>query len=85
MGNDILNEVFFWKHLADALLENSRIDKKLFYKRVETVKSVWDIGDIDKISKEIAKAAKDKRGYLKENFMKIITDLEKNRSQVRNN
>ena len=75
MKNNTVNEAFFWKYLADALLEHSRIDKKLFYEKVKPVKSVWDIENINKVSEDIVIAAKDKTSYVKESFMKIISDL----------
>ena len=75
MKNNTVNEAFFWKYLADALLEHSRTDKKLFYEKIKPVKSVWDIENIDKVSEDIVIAAKDKSSYVKESFMKIISDF----------
>ena len=46
MKNDAINEAFFWKHLADTLLEHSNIDKELFYERLEPVKAILDIYNI---------------------------------------
>ena len=75
MDKNILNEAFFWKHLADTLLENSGINKELFYKKIKPIKSIWDIENVDKVSKDIVKAARDKTGYVKENFVKILSDF----------
>ena len=75
MRNNTVDEAFFWKYLADALLEHSRIDKKLFYEKIKPVKSVWDIENINKVSEDIVIAAKDKTSYVKESFIKIISDL----------
>jgi hypothetical protein len=69
-----INEAFFWKYLADAFIEHLKIDKKSFYGRVKSVKSVWDIEDIDRVSKDLTRAAKDKTLYVKESFGKIISD-----------
>lgn len=75
MKQDAINEAFFWKHLADTLLEHSNIDKELFYERIEPIKVIWDIDDIDSLTKDILKAAKDKTGYVKESFNRIIVTL----------
>jgi hypothetical protein len=76
MKRNMVNEAFFWKHLSDVFIEHLRIDKRLFYEKVKPVKSVWDIENIDKVSEGILRAAKDKTSYVKENFIKIISDLE---------
>lgn len=75
MKKNIINEAFFWKHLVDALLEYSKIDKKLFYDKIKPVKAVWDMENIDKVSEDVVRAAKDKTKYLKESFVKIISNL----------
>ena len=78
MKKDKISEAFFWKHLADTLLENSRIDKELFYRRIKPVKSIWDIRDVHKMSEDIKRAAQDKTQYLKDSFAKIISEFQNN-------
>jgi hypothetical protein len=76
MEKSSINEAFFWKHLTDVFIEHLKLNKKVFYEKVKPVKSIWDIENIDKISEDVVKAAKNKTNYVKENFMKIISDLE---------
>ncbi len=78
MKKDILNEAFFWKHLTDVLLEHSSIDKELFYKKIEPVKTVWDINGIENVSsEEVIRASKDKTIFVKESFTRIISDFDR--------
>jgi len=75
MKNDAINEAFFWKHLADTLLEHSNIDKELFYERLEPVKAIWDIDNIDIVTQDILKASRNKTSYVKESFNRILLNL----------
>ncbi|HLG25128.1 MAG TPA: hypothetical protein VI564_09420 [Candidatus Nanoarchaeia archaeon] len=75
-SKETVREAFFWKHLADTLLEHYSIDKKAFYTRVRKVKSVWDIKDLDGISDDVLEAARGKEKYVKKNFAKILTEIE---------
>jgi hypothetical protein len=77
--NDVVSDAFFWKHLADTLLENAGINKELFYQRIKPVKSIWDIRDLDKMSLDIKKAAQNKTQFIKENFAKIISESKNNK------
>ena len=71
-----VREAFFWKHLADTLLDHYRIDKKVFYNKVNSVKSVWDIKDLERISDDVLEAARSKEKYVKRNFVRIISEIE---------
>lgn len=73
-----LNEAFFWKNLADTLLDYSKLNKELFYRKLEPIKSVWDIQDVEKLSRDIEKAAKNKTRFIKESFSKIIFEIDNN-------
>ena len=74
-----VNEAFFWKQLADTLLEYSDIDKEKFYKKVKPIKYVWDMDDLGQVSEEVMKASRDKTRYIKQSFEKIILNFKKGR------
>jgi len=75
MKPSIINEAFFWKHLADSLLSYSNINKEEFYEKIRHIKSVWDVQDIHKLNEDINLAAKSKTDYIKKNFLKIINEI----------
>ena len=77
MRNNIVDDAFFWKQLADKLLENLDIDKEMFYKKIEPVKAVWDIRGIQSLSKDIKRASQNKTSYIKTSFSEIIHQFKK--------
>lgn len=75
MKKNFLNDALFWKFLVDSLLEDANINKDSFYRKIEPIKSVWDLGGKIKTSEELKKVSQNNTRFIKKNFFKLISEF----------
>ena len=75
MRKNFLNEAIFWKYLADSLLEYENINKDSFYRKIEPLRSAWEVGGKIRTSEEIKKNSQNNTRFIKKNFFKILSEF----------
>jgi hypothetical protein len=68
-----LQEAFFWKQLADMLLEEMDADKEKFYAFIEPTRRAWSSHDVDMPYKDLRKACMEKSAIARESFHQALS------------
>lgn len=71
-----LQEAFFWKHLADTLLDEKGINKKVFYSRIGPLHKAWGVETkMLIVYPDIRRKCEESTSRVKNNFRRILSEV----------
>ena len=70
--HNALQEAFFWKQLADALLEQMNVNKEIFYKDIEPMRELWNKDELPFMLEDCKKTYESKALHIKKGFKHAI-------------